>query len=213
MRGRFGPEGSPHGHRRAAGVERFGSLRDSSGLDARIGQEAGIEAVGIGPFVAYRRGRQTLVGAAGQQPRSMPNTNGDHEFVAPTVLLVEDDDDSRLIYRTILGSAGLEIVTAGDGAAGLRVASILRPSVIVLDIGLPLLDGVGVLRAIRRDPLLRATPVIALTGRVLVHEQHALADAGFDHVLLKPIEPAAVLAAIQARLDGGSQTPRGGIDH
>jgi len=117
------------------------------------------------------------------------------------VLLVEDDNDSRLIYRTFLSQAGLEVVTVGDGAAVLRVANIVGPSVILLDIGLPNLDGIQVLKRIRNDPRLRATPVIAITGRAMTHEQYNLRDAGFDAVLLKPIEPSAVLGAIQQHLD------------
>ena len=118
------------------------------------------------------------------------------------ILLVDDDDDSRLIYRTYLAKDGHEVVTVGDGAAVLRVASIIGPTVILLDIALPTLDGIAILKRIRCHPGLRATPVIALTGRAMTHEQHRLREAGFDEVLLKPIEPAAVVAAVQRHLDG-----------
>jgi DNA-binding response OmpR family regulator len=119
----------------------------------------------------------------------------------PVVLLVDDDEDSRLIYRTILRQAGFEVVTVGDGLAALTVANLIEPSVIVLDIGLPTLDGIDVLKAIRQDERLCAIPVISVTGRAMVHEQPLLRDAGFDDVLLKPVEPAVVLRAVQAQLD------------
>lgn len=119
----------------------------------------------------------------------------------PVVLLVDDDEDSRLIYRTILRQAGLEVVTVGDGLAALDVASLIEPSVIVLDIGLPALDGIDVLKSVRRDERLCGIPVIAVTGRAMIHEQPLLREAGFDDVLLKPAEPAAVLKAVQAQLD------------
>jgi DNA-binding response OmpR family regulator len=117
-------------------------------------------------------------------------------------LLVDDDDDSRLIYGTILSRGELEVITACDGAAALCVARATTPNVIVLDIGLPMLDGVEVLKSIRRDPNLCEIPVIALTGRAMLHEQSAVQALGFNQVLLKPCEPVAVLAAVEAQLRG-----------
>ena len=68
--------------------------------------------------------------------------------MAKSILLVDDDDDSRLIYRTYLAKAGHEVVTVSDGAAVLRVASIVGPNVIVLDIRLPNLDGIALSQSV-----------------------------------------------------------------
>lgn len=117
------------------------------------------------------------------------------ELAAP-VLLIDDDEDSRVMYRTILAHAGIEVVTVSDGCRGLEVARAVKPSVIVLDIGLPTMSGLEVLQRVRQDSSLSDTAVIALTGHVLKEQQQELADAGFDNILMKPIEPTTVLAAV-----------------
>ena len=128
------------------------------------------------------------------------------EGVGPGVLLIEDDDDARLIYRTILVHAGLDVTTACDGLAGLVAASVVQPSVIVSNIELPRLDGLELLKRIKRDPRLRTIPIIALSGRAMSHDRSKLRDAGFDEVLLKPIDPRGVLAAVRRQLAGKQQT-------
>ena len=117
------------------------------------------------------------------------------ELAAP-VLLIDDDEDSRVMYRTILAHAGIEVVTVTDGGDGLQVARAVKPSVIVLDIGLPTMSGLEVLQRVRKDSALSETAVIALTGHVLKEQQQELVDAGFDNILTKPIEPTTVLAAV-----------------
>jgi CheY-like chemotaxis protein len=140
-------------------------------------------------FTRARRGLHTK--RAGIQVM----TNDAVELAAP-VLLIDDDEDSRVMYRTILAHAGIEVVTVTDGGDGLQVARAVKPSVIVLDIGLPTMSGLEVLQRVRQDSNLNGTAVIALTGRVLQEQQQELADAGFDNVLMKPIEPTTVLAAV-----------------
>jgi CheY-like chemotaxis protein len=120
----------------------------------------------------------------------------------PTVvLLVDDDENSRLIYRTVLAHAGIEVVTAGDGAVGLLVSRSVKPRVIVLDIGLPTIDGFEMMKQLRKDKAFGGPTIIALTGRAMAHEQHELRAAGFDKVLLKPIEPRLVLEAVREALE------------
>ena len=126
----------------------------------------------------------------------------DGDGIGPAVLLVENDDDARLIYRAILTHAGLDVITAGDGDAGLVAASLVRPRVIVLNLEVPRLHGMEVLKRMRGDACLRTIPVIALTGRGMSHDEPRLRDAGFDEVLLKPVKPAEVLAAVRRQLDG-----------
>jgi CheY-like chemotaxis protein len=121
---------------------------------------------------------------------------------SPTVvLLVDDDENSRLIYRTVLAHAGIEVMTASDGAVGLLVGRSIKPRVIVLDIGLPTLDGFEVMKQLRQDAGFDGATIIALTGRAMAHEQHELRTAGFDRVLLKPIEPSVVLSVVREALD------------
>jgi two-component system cell cycle response regulator DivK len=122
--------------------------------------------------------------------------NTDAVELAAPVLLIDDDEDSRVMYRTILAHAGIEVVTVTDGGDGLEVARAVKPSVIVLDVAVPTMSGLEVLQRVRQDSSLSETAVIALSDRMLKEEQQELADAGFDTILMKPIEPTTVLAAV-----------------
>jgi len=117
------------------------------------------------------------------------------ELAAP-VLLIDDNEDSRVVYRTMLAHAGIEVVTLSDGGDGLQVARAVKPSVIVLDVGVPATSGLEVVQELRNDSSLAETTVIALTASVLKEEQQQLADAGCNAVLMKPTEPTTVLSAV-----------------
>lgn len=112
-----------------------------------------------------------------------------------TVLLVDDDEDSRLIFSLVLEHAGYSVVTAARGDEALEKALTERPAVIVSDIGLPGFDGIELLRRLNDTPA-AGTPVIAVTGRVMLHEQYRVRAHGFRCVLLKPLAPKLVLQAV-----------------
>jgi DNA-binding response OmpR family regulator len=115
----------------------------------------------------------------------------------PTVLLVDDSDDCRFIYTIALEHAGLRVLTAVDGREGVRVALENEPDAILMDIEMPELNGLQALRALRSEARMNRSPVLAVTARASVHQQAELLRAGFDEVLLKPIEPGRVVAAVQ----------------
>lgn len=124
------------------------------------------------------------------------------ELVAPTqrpVLLVNGDIDSRSIYRMALAQAGIEVITVGDSISGLRVARITQPKVIVLDVPARR-DRFDAITELRTEAGLRDTTMIALADQAMSERQRALIEAQFDRVLLKPIEPSAVLAAVRQGL-------------
>jgi len=79
-------------------------------------------------------------------------------------LVIDDSKFQRLAIQRALAHAGYEVVTAGDGEAGLRAAHEARPDIIVLDMMLPKISGVDVLRALRREQDTREVPVVVLTG-------------------------------------------------
>ena len=124
------------------------------------------------------------------------------ELVAPAprpVLLVDGDIDARSIYRMTLAQAGIEVITVGDSSSGIRVARITQPKVIVLDIPARR-DGLDGVTRLRDDAGLRDTTMIALADQAIPPRQRAIIEAEFDRVLLKPIEPSAVLAAVRQGL-------------
>ena len=117
--------------------------------------------------------------------------------IPTTVLVVEDQEDNRRILSVYLEYVGFRVVSAVNGAEGVAAARLERPSVIVMDISMPVLDGYQALRLMRDDPELAETPVIALTAHALSTDREAVLAAGFDSYLAKPIEPRMVAAEVR----------------
>ncbi len=82
-----------------------------------------------------------------------------------TVLLVEDNEDNRIVYATVLEHFGYRVLEATDGAEGVRLAREQRPDVVLMDISIPVIDGWQATSMLKEDPRTNAIPVIALTAR------------------------------------------------
>jgi PAS domain S-box-containing protein len=123
------------------------------------------------------------------------------------VLLIEDNADARETLRTLLEQDGHRVDDAADGASGLARAEATRPDVVLIDIGLPHVDGYEVARRIRARH--GARPVlVAITGYGQADDQRRALDAGFDAHLTKPVFPAQladVLATLARRRAGGDE--------
>jgi two-component system cell cycle response regulator DivK len=120
--------------------------------------------------------------------------------MSPTLLLAEDNEDNRTIYRTILEHLGYGVLEARDGAAAVQMAREHRPDLILMDISMPILDGWEAARQIRQDPELERIPMVALTAHAM-NEHRAKAEAeGFDGYLAKPVEPRRVVEEVQRLL-------------
>jgi CheY-like chemotaxis protein len=113
------------------------------------------------------------------------------------VLLIEDHAASRRGFAEYLTAEGYAVLEAANGQSGLTAASTWQPDVIVLDLGLPDLDGWSVAREIRAHPTTQRVPIIALTGSDLPHERASALRAGCDLHLAKPCFPAELLSAIR----------------
>jgi two-component system KDP operon response regulator KdpE len=100
-----------------------------------------------------------------------------------TVLVVEDDAETRAVLARELGSRGYRIQEAADGAAALARWEAARPDVVLLDLGLPDMDGLEVIRRIRRDAM---TPIVILSGRYAEREKVEALDRGADDYVTKP---------------------------
>ena len=104
------------------------------------------------------------------------------------ILYIEDNYHNRRIVRKILQSRGYTLVEAEDGVSGLAMVHELKPPLVLLDIGLPGMDGLEVVGRIKADPKLRNTPVIALTASAMSGDRERFLDAGCDDYLSKPIQ-------------------------
>src|SRR5579871_1276362 len=113
------------------------------------------------------------------------------------VLVIEDDADIALGVKTVLGRSGFAVVTAGEGREGLRVFHGERPDIVILDVGLPEMDGWTVLDRIRE---LSAVPVLMLTSHGQEADKVRGLRAGADDYLTKPFGNAEFIARVQALL-------------
>lgn len=112
------------------------------------------------------------------------------------VLIVEDYADARELYVEFLLQQGHDAVGAEDGLEALRTARAVMPDVIVLDLNLPKLDGLSVLRRLRADPTLDAIPVLTLSAAMGSEYDEEALEAGAVRALHKPLLPEALLEAI-----------------
>jgi two-component system, cell cycle response regulator DivK len=113
------------------------------------------------------------------------------------VLLVEDNDDNRLIYATILCHYGYIVVQAPNGLDGVNMADLHRPDLIIMDISLPIIDGLEATRRIRANPNTARIPVLAVTAHALDSDRERVIDAGCNQYLAKPVEPRHLLQQVE----------------
>jgi two-component system CheB/CheR fusion protein len=117
---------------------------------------------------------------------SLENPTPHAALERPKVLLVDDNADSIEVLSALLENAQIDVTAARNGAEALDQATKLLPDAIVLDLGLPDVDGYAVLEHLKQLDSLRHTRFIALTGRSSREELARMQDAGFDHQLVKP---------------------------
>jgi len=123
---------------------------------------------------------------------------------SPRVLVVEDDEAIAEVLQRQLRMEGYEVRTAGDGVSALDLAHAFLPDLVILDLGLPKLDGIEVAKALRsRDD----TPILVLTARDAVEARVEGLDSGADDYLVKPFERQELLARLRALLR--RRPPRG----
>ncbi len=115
------------------------------------------------------------------------------------ILVVDDERSVRQLYRTALTQAGFDVDTAEDGMTALRRVEGRRPDLVVLDLHLPLIDGLSVLSELRANSDTLSIPVVVVTG---ADYQHAVSQA--SAVLRKPCEPALLIAVIERHLQAAA---------
>lgn len=104
------------------------------------------------------------------------------------ILVVDDSEDSVVLISLDLQQQGYRVVSASDGEQAIRLALQTDPDIILMDIEMPELDGLGAARKIRESEALQSVPIIAVTGLGTRGFQQAARDAGFDGFLKKPID-------------------------
>ena len=118
----------------------------------------------------------------------------------PRILAVDDMPTNLEILRVRLEAQGYEVITAEDGEQALTKARELEPDLVLLDIMMPKLDGIAVLKQLKQDAMLRFVPVILVTAKSDIRDVVNGLDAGGDEYLTKPFEHAALTARVRSLL-------------
>lgn len=147
------------------------------------------------------------VRSIGERRGTRPPTSA-HPPAPLQILLVEDDEDNRAMYRQYLEWDGFRVVEATDGLQALRQAASLTLAAIVMDLALPRLDGWDVARRLKADPRTRHIPVLALTAHAFEDDAKRASAAGCDGYLAKPCLPEDLARAIRSLVQ-----PTGGGGH
>jgi CheY-like chemotaxis protein len=120
--------------------------------------------------------------------------------VGRRVLVIDDEENIRLLCRVNLAVSGIEVLEAGDGAAGLEMARKDQPDLILLDVMMPGLDGWEVARRLAADPMTREIPVVFLTARAGHEDRLQGEQVGAVGYVVKPFDPVSIATVVELTL-------------
>ena len=117
------------------------------------------------------------------------------------ILIVEDNDKSRKLVRDVLTFKRYEVIESETAEEGIRLALARCPSLVLMDIRLPGIDGVEALRRLRAEGPTRGIPVMAMTASVMTEDRQKILEAGFDAYQSKPLNVMDFVAAVEQLLE------------
>jgi two-component system cell cycle response regulator DivK len=123
-----------------------------------------------------------------------------HDVTGWTVVIVEDDPDNLGVPKKILTHYGATVHTATDGVEGLKVLASVTPTLILLDLSMPNMDGWAMLKELRANPVIGHTPVIAVTAHAMQGDRERALAAGFDGYITKPYRLTTFMDEVQKYL-------------
>ena len=124
-----------------------------------------------------------------------------------TVLVAEDNAVNRELIRELLELRGYTVLEACDGQEALGVIERAQPDLLLLDIGMPVLDGFAVVRRIRESPRIARLPIVAVTAYAMQGDRERILDSGFDGYLSKPINPSSLTEELNRLLTKQASQP------
>ncbi|MBC8263474.1 MAG: response regulator [Anaerolineales bacterium] len=118
----------------------------------------------------------------------------------PKILVIEDNEQNLYLITFILEKNGYQVVQARDGREGIELAGRVKPTLILLDIQLPVMDGYAVARELRSQPALADVPIVAVTSYAMVGDREKILAAGCNGYIEKPINPETFVAEVERYL-------------
>jgi len=125
------------------------------------------------------------------------------------ILIVEDNEKNMKLLRDVLSAEGYRALEAASGEQAIALAVAHAPDLVLMDIRLPDLDGVEVLRRLRSDKRVSAMPVLAVTAQAMRGDQERFLAAGFDGYVPKPVDITALVAVVSEHCRRASERSRG----
>jgi len=122
------------------------------------------------------------------------------------VLVVDDFPDGREMLAEYLRFRGFDVLEATDGATAIATAQREQPDIVLMDLGMPIIDGWQATKVLRGDPTTRDLLIVALTSRALTSEMQSALDVGCDAVVAKPYDLPALADAINLACRQGAST-------
>ena len=116
------------------------------------------------------------------------------------LLYIEDNEDNIFMLKTRLERKGFEMLIARNGLEGLQVAQTASPDLILLDVGLPIMDGYEIAKKIKADPAIQHIPIIMLTAHVMVEDREKAFQSGANEYEPKPVNMVSLLKKIETLL-------------
>jgi CheY-like chemotaxis protein len=122
------------------------------------------------------------------------------------ILVAEDNAVNRELLRELLEARGYTVSEACDGQEALEMIEQVKPELLLLDIGMPVLDGFAVVRRIRENPRWAPLPVVAVTAYAMRGDREKILSSGFDGYLSKPLNPSSLTAELDRLLNKSAQS-------
>ena len=126
----------------------------------------------------------------------------------PLILLAEDFEDARELYRDYLEFSGFTVETATNGREAIERAQALMPDLILMDASMPILDGWQATKELKANPSTRQIPILALTAHAFDDARQEAKAVGCDGFVTKPCLPDDLVARVRATLEGGKKKKR-----
>ena len=119
------------------------------------------------------------------------------------VLVVEDNDKNMKLFRDVLQASGYSTLEATTGEEAIELSLSQAPALVLMDVQLPGIDGVGALERLRQNERTASIPVLALTAQAMSGDRERFLEAGFDGYLAKPVDVGALIEAVREHCDRG----------
>ncbi|MFZ2224303.1 MAG: response regulator [Candidatus Deferrimicrobium sp.] len=126
--------------------------------------------------------------------------------MSATILVVEDNEQIRVLLRDVLASKGYRMLLAADGAEGVRMAIEHSPDLVLMDIQMPVMNGIAAGKLLRADPRTKGIRMLALSGFLQLEDEGNFFRDGFDGHIAKPIDIRQLPAIVMKHL--GTEEPR-----